>query len=80
MPPRGLSPGWLALTGAPASNEPRRRRRLRRGGGGGRRRSLHDAQILARHAGPRTTEHYDYARGSLDRPGVHFLTAYVAGV
>jgi hypothetical protein len=29
---------------------------------------------------PRTTEHYDRARGYLDRHGVHFLTAYVAGV
>jgi len=27
----------------------------------------------------RTTEHYDRARGNLDRHGVHFLTAYVAG-
>ncbi|MGE5857389.1 MAG: hypothetical protein ACM31K_02755 [Solirubrobacterales bacterium] len=26
---------------------------------------------------PRTTEHYDRARGNLDRHGVHFLTAYV---
>ena len=25
-------------------------------------------------------EHYDRARGNLDRHGVHFLTAYVAGV
>lgn len=41
---------------------------------------LCDAQILARHADPRTTEHYDRARGNLDRHGVHFLTAYVAGV
>ena len=41
---------------------------------------LRDAQILARHADPRTTEHYDRARGILDRHGVHFLTAYVAGV
>jgi integrase/recombinase XerD len=41
---------------------------------------LRDAQILARHAEPRTTEHYDRARGNLDRHGVHFLTAYVAGV
>lgn len=39
-----------------------------------------DAQILARHADPRTTQHYDRARGNLDRHGVHFLTAYVAGV
>ena len=41
---------------------------------------LRDAQILARHADPRTTEHYDRARGNLDRHGVHFRTAYVAGV
>jgi integrase/recombinase XerD len=41
---------------------------------------LRDAQILARHADPRTTQHYDGARGNLDRHGVHFLTAYVAGV
>ena len=41
---------------------------------------IRDAQILARHADPRTTEHYDRARGNLDRHGVHFLTAYVAGV
>ena len=40
---------------------------------------LRDAQILARHADPRTTEHDDRARGNLDRHGVHFLTAYVAG-
>jgi len=41
---------------------------------------LRDAQILARHADPRTTEHYDRARFNLNRHGVHFLTAYVAGV
>jgi integrase len=41
---------------------------------------LRDAQILARHADPRTTEHYDRARGNLDHHGVHFLTAYSAGV
>ena len=41
---------------------------------------LRDAQILARHADPRTTEHYDRARGNLDRHGVHLLTAYVARV
>ncbi len=41
---------------------------------------LRDAQILARHVDPRTTGHYDCARGNLDRHGVHFLTAYVAGV
>ncbi|MCX6399270.1 MAG: tyrosine-type recombinase/integrase [Propionibacteriales bacterium] len=41
---------------------------------------LRDARILARHADPRTTEHYDRARGNLDRHGAHFLTAYVAGV
>jgi integrase len=36
---------------------------------------LRDAQILARHADPRITEHYDRARGSLDHHGVHFLAA-----
>ena len=41
---------------------------------------LRDAQILARHADPRTTEHYDRARGNLDRHAVHFLTVCVAGV
>jgi integrase len=40
---------------------------------------LRDAQILARHADPRTTEHYDRARGNLDRHGLHLLTAYVGG-
>jgi site-specific recombinase XerD len=40
---------------------------------------LRDAQILVRHADPRTTQHYDRARGNLDRHGVHFLTAYFAG-
>jgi len=33
-----------------------------------------------READPRTTQHYDRARGNLNRHGVHFLTAYVAGV
>ena len=41
---------------------------------------LRDAQVLARHADPRTSEHYDRARGNLDRHGVHFLIANVAGV
>jgi len=48
---------------------------------------LRDAQILARHADPRTTNHeprttknYDRARGNLDRHAVHLLTAYVSGV
>jgi hypothetical protein len=41
---------------------------------------LRDAQILARHADSTTTEHYDGARGNLDRHAVHVLTAYVAGV
>jgi integrase/recombinase XerD len=41
---------------------------------------LRDAQILARHADPRATEHYDRACGNLDSDGVHFLTAYIAGV
>ena len=41
---------------------------------------VRDAQVLARHADPSTTEHYDRARGNLARHAVHFLTAYVAGV
>ncbi len=41
---------------------------------------LRDTQILARHADPRTAEHYDRVCGNLDRRGVHFLSAYVAGV
>lgn len=41
---------------------------------------LRDAQVLARHTDPRTTEHYERARGNLDQLGGHFLTAYVAGV
>lgn len=41
---------------------------------------LRDAQILARHADPRSVECYDPARGNLDRHGVHFLRAYVGGV
>jgi site-specific recombinase XerD len=41
---------------------------------------LRDAQILARDADQRTTEHYDRARSNLDRHGVHFTTAYVTGV
>ncbi len=41
---------------------------------------LRDAQILAPHADPGITEHYDPARGDLDQHVVHFLTAYVAGV
>jgi integrase/recombinase XerD len=39
-----------------------------------------DERITTGPEGPRTTEHYDRARGNLDRHGVHFLTAYVAGV
>jgi hypothetical protein len=41
------------------------------------RRPLCDAQILAWHADPRTTEHHDRARGNLDRHGVHFLSGFV---
>lgn len=36
---------------------------------------LRDAQVLARHADPRATQHYDRARGNLDRHDVYFLTA-----
>jgi len=31
--------------------------------------------VHARRTDPRTTEHYDRARGNLDRHRVHFLTA-----
>lgn len=55
----------------PRRHHPSSRRRLP---------ATRNAQILARHADPRTTEHYDRARGNLDRHGVHFLTANVAGV
>lgn len=41
---------------------------------------LKNAQIMAGHADPRTTEHDGRARRNLDRHSVHFLTAYVAGV
>ena len=40
---------------------------------------LRDAQILARHADPAPPS-TTTARGNLDRHGVHFLTAHVAGV
>ena len=39
--------------------------------------------VAARHTGPclrSVYQHYDRARGKLDRHAVHFLTAYVAGV
>ena len=45
--------------------------------------SVHHGALGAsarRHADPRTTQHDDRARGNLDRHGVHFLTAYVAGI
>jgi len=41
---------------------------------------VHAAQLLGCHADPRTTPHYDRARGKLARYDVHFLTAYIAGV
>jgi len=41
---------------------------------------LRDAQILARHADPRTSEHYDRAGGNVDRPRRPLLDPYVAGV
>ncbi|MCB0909612.1 MAG: hypothetical protein KDB63_21125, partial [Nocardioidaceae bacterium] len=41
---------------------------------------LRDAQIVARHTGPGTTEHCDRVRGNLDQHGVDCLTAYVSGV
>jgi hypothetical protein len=81
-PPRRLPHGRAhredsadSATRQPALPAPRRdHQRPRRGV------PLRDAQILARHADPRTTQHYDRARGNLDRHGVHFLTAYFAGV
>ena len=39
-----------------------------------------DAQILVRHAASRTTEHYDRARGNLDRHRGALPDRYVAGV
>jgi len=66
---RNTSPHQPALV-APCGDHQRTRRR----------RATTRRADLARHADPRTTEHYDRARGNLDRHGVHFLTAYVAGV
>ena len=42
----------------------------------------HLIEVLTRGEPPRRprTVHYDRARGNLDRHGVHFLAAYVAGV
>jgi integrase/recombinase XerD len=39
---------------------------------------LRDAQIAARHAGPRTTMRYDRARQNLDRHPNYILAAYMA--
>ena len=41
---------------------------------------LRDAQILARHTDPRTTDHYDRALSNLDRHSGHFLPASDARV
>lgn len=41
--------------------------------------TLRDAQIMARHADPRTTTRYDRHRQNLDRSAVYILTAYIAG-
>ena len=41
---------------------------------------MRDAQMLALARRPPHTGHYDRAAGNLDRHGIHFLTAYVAGV
>nr|WP_281248393.1 tyrosine-type recombinase/integrase [Cryptosporangium aurantiacum] len=40
--------------------------------------SLHDTQIAARHAHPRTTMRYDRARKNLDRRPNFILAAYMA--
>jgi site-specific recombinase XerD len=40
--------------------------------------SLHDVQIAARHADPRTTMRYDRARKNLDRHPNYILAAYMA--
>ena len=40
--------------------------------------SLHDVQIAAHHADPRTTMRYHRARNNLDRHPNHILTAYTA--
>jgi len=41
---------------------------------------LRTVQLAARHADPRTTAMYDRARHSLDRHGVHTVSAYLGGV
>jgi hypothetical protein len=64
--PRHISPTCFATPPSPTLSTPASRSAT--------------PKILARHADPRTTEHHDRARGNLDRHGVHFLTAYVAGV
>jgi hypothetical protein len=40
--------------------------------------SLRDVQISARHADPRTTMRYDWARKYLDRHPDYILAAYMA--
>ena len=40
---------------------------------------LRDVQIAARHADPRTTTHYDRARGNLDRHANYAVAAFIAG-
>lgn len=40
---------------------------------------LRDVQIMARHADPRTTSHYDRHRQNLDRSCTYLLAAYIAG-
>ena len=39
---------------------------------------LRDVQIAARHADPRTTTRYDWARQNLDRHPNYILAAYMA--
>jgi integrase/recombinase XerD len=40
--------------------------------------SLHDVQVAARHADPRTTMRYDRARNNLDRHPNDIVAAYMA--
>lgn len=40
---------------------------------------LHDVQIAARHADPRTTTRYDLGRNDVDRHASCVVTAFVAG-
>jgi site-specific recombinase XerD len=41
--------------------------------------TLRDAQVLARHADPRTTQRYDRHRHNMDRSAAYLVSAYIAG-